>query len=116
MTEPARARKPFTVTIRFQSSPADQEELMELVTTMIMETGPFLASQSGFLGFRCHRSLDGSAVMNYLQWESLEDHERCMGSPEMEAAGWALMEWVESGRATLSTEVYEMVSSILSPS
>lgn len=115
MSAEGRARKPFTVTIKFQASPADYEELMELVTTMIMETGPFLASQQGFLGFRCHRSLDHSAIMNYLQWETLEDHERCMSSPEMEAAGWALMEWVESGRATISTDAYEMVSSIINP-
>lgn len=109
------AGKPFTVTIRFTVSPADQEELSEMVMTMIMEIAPFLASQKGFRGFRSHRSLDGSSVMNLIQWETLEDHEKAMASPEMEAAGGALFEWVESGRASISTEMYQMVSSIDSP-
>lgn len=108
-------KRPFTVTIRFSVSPADQAELSDMVMTMIMEIGPFLASQDGFICFRCHRSLDGSSVMNYIQWESIDDHERVMAGPEMESAGGALFEWVESGRATISTEVYEMVSSIENP-
>lgn len=115
MDEP-RHRRPFTVTIEFKASPSDQEELMDLVTTMIMEIGPYLASQEGFLGFRSHRSLDGSSVMNYLQWASLSDHERVMASPEMEAAGGPLMEWVDSGRAAVTSSVWEMVSLIDCPS
>ena len=112
MTSENRPRRPFTVTIRFSVSPSDQAELTEMVTTMIMEIGPFMASQNGFRSFRCHRSLDGSSVMNYIQWDSIEDHERVMAGPEMEAAGGALMEWVEQGRAHISTEVYEMISVI----
>lgn len=112
MAAEAMKRRPFTITIKFTVSPSDQEELSEMVTTMIMEIGPFLASQQGFISFRSHRSLDGASVMNYLAWESLDDHERCMASPEMEAAGGGLMEWVESGRATLTVDLYELVSTI----
>ena len=115
MSMEQRNKRPFAVTIRFSVNPSDQEELMEMVTMMLMEIGPFLASQQGFLEFRCHRSVDGGSVLNHLLWESREDHDRCMASPEMEAAGDALMEWVESGRATLSSEEWELFSTIRKP-
>ena len=109
MTEPIR---PFSIMVRFKVSPADQEELMEMVTSMIMEIGPFLASQPGFKGFRSLRSQDGTLVANSLDWASQVDHENAVASPEMEAAGGPLMEWVENGRATLEVETYEIFSRI----
>ncbi len=112
MTQETKPQRPFTVMVRFTVDPSDKEELMEMVTMMLMEIGPFMASQQGFLGFRSHQSLDGSTVVNYLQWQSQDDHERCMSSPEMESAGDGLMEWVESGRAKLGVETFHMISTI----
>jgi len=111
----SESSRPFVVMIRFSVHPDDVAELSELVTEMIMEIGPFLASQPGFLGFRSHRSLDGSEVVNLIQWKGRADHEAAMSHPEMESAGGGLMEWVESGRATLATDLYEIASDIAPP-
>jgi quinol monooxygenase YgiN len=112
MSDPSRPARPFNVMVRFSVSPADQAEFVEMVMGMMMEIGPFLASQPGFLGFMCHRSLDGATVVNHFQWQSQADHETCMAHPEMEAAGDAISEWLETGRAQLEIEAFELVSSI----
>lgn len=111
----SRARRPFAVFIRFTVSPSDVEELTDLITTMLMEIGPYLASQPGFLGSRTHRSLDGTQITNYILWRSQADHETAMASPEMEAAGGPLMEWVEAGRARFDVELCEVLSGIAPP-
>ena len=112
MNVPGAPQRPFTVMIRFTISPADLEEIMDLVTTMIMEVGPFLASQPGFRNFRSHKSIDGSHVVNMLVWDNRGAHEAAMASPEMESAGGPLMEWVEQGRAALDVTMYEVGSEI----
>ena len=38
-----------------------------------------------------------------------------MNIPEMEAAGGPVMEWVESGRARLTVELYELTAKIEAP-
>jgi hypothetical protein len=98
--------------IRFDISPADLTEIMDMVTTMIMEVGPFLASQPGFRGFRSQKSIDGAHIVNMLSWDSRSAHEQAMASPELGAAGGALMEWVDQGRATLDVNMYEVASEI----
>jgi hypothetical protein len=50
--------------------------------------------------------------VNHFQWQSQADHETCMAHPEMEAAGDAISEWLETGRAQLEIEAFELVSSI----
>ena len=105
-------QRPCTVMIRFTISPADLAEIVDMVTTMIMEAGPFLASQPGFRGFRSLKSIDGSHIVNTLSWDNRTAHEVAMASLEMEAAGGALMEWVDQGRATLDVNMYEVAAEI----
>ena len=59
-------------------SPDHQEEVLKLMT----ERARFMATQPGFVSVNLHRSKDGSHVVNYVQWTSVEKLTAAHHSPE----------------------------------
>jgi heme-degrading monooxygenase HmoA len=61
------------VIVRFAPDPSRTEELIEQIC-LYMEN--VVRKFPGFVSSTLHRSLDGSRVVNYVQWESLEDYKK----------------------------------------
>jgi heme-degrading monooxygenase HmoA len=78
-----------------------QDELLRLMT----ERARFMATQPGFVSISLHRSLDGSRVVNYVQWASREQLVAAHRAPEFRA------KWPEVGKAAEDIEpaIYEVV-------
>jgi quinol monooxygenase YgiN len=47
----------------------------ELVEVLVRATEAVMRQQPGFVAANIHRSLDGSHVVNYAQWRSIEDFD-----------------------------------------
>lgn len=97
-----------TVVVEVGTEPDDQTS----VTSMMQGLSPVFARQPGFVSLSLHRSDDGARVMQYIQWQSLEDHFNCMASDDVAKSGGAFMELLSSGKATMDVKVYEVVYSI----
>ncbi|MGH9630468.1 MAG: antibiotic biosynthesis monooxygenase family protein [Bryobacteraceae bacterium] len=63
----------MTVIVHFATEPDKQQELIDTildgVETMTKQPPP------GFVSANLHRSHDGTRVVNYAQWRSLEDYK-----------------------------------------
>ncbi len=57
----------------FYVDPADQEKLVEILTT---GTRNVVESQDGFVSSALHRSLDGTKVVMYAQWQTMDHYNR----------------------------------------
>jgi quinol monooxygenase YgiN len=75
--DPARAV--LTMINVYEVAPEKQAELVRLLGEATEKT---MRQQPGFVSVSIHRSVDGSRVVNYAQWESKEDFERMLQSPE----------------------------------
>lgn len=76
----------------FTVEPQDQQRLVDLLGEA---TESDIERMPGFVSANIHRSLDGTKVVNYAQWESREAYEAMLESPEAaphmeEAAGLAV--------------------------
>jgi len=67
----------------FTVEPADQQRLIEIWQRSTEET---IRHLPGFVSANIHRSLDGSKVVNYAQWESRESFIAMLNDPD--AAAW----------------------------
>ena len=67
----------------FTVEPADQQRLVEIWQRSTDET---IRHLPGFVSANIHRSLDGSKVINYAQWESREAFIAMVNDPD--AAAW----------------------------
>jgi quinol monooxygenase YgiN len=66
----------------FRCEPADQDEVARINIDIVEQ----VASKSpGFISAAVHRSLDGTLVINYLQWESAEHLAAMQRSSEFQA-------------------------------
>jgi quinol monooxygenase YgiN len=73
-------RRPLLTLINvFTVDPGQQDELVTLLTNATEETMKHLP---GFVSANIHRSLDGSRVVNYAQWESKAAFEAMRANPE----------------------------------
>lgn len=97
-----------TVVVEVSIDPDDQPS----VTAMMQRLSPVFARQPGFVSLNLHKSDDGARVMQYIQWQSLEDHYACMASEDVAASGGAFMALLSSGKATMDVKVYEVVHTI----
>ena len=70
----------ITVIIIFAVEPERQQELVDTIIEFL-ETG--VKQQPGFVSSSIHKSIDGVRVMNYAQWQSLEDFKAFANNPEM---------------------------------
>ncbi len=64
--------KPITLINVFTVDPANQAELVSLLTR-VTETS--VRHAPGFMSAKLHRSLDGSKVTMYAQWQSIEAYQ-----------------------------------------
>ena len=59
-------------------TPDHQDEVIALMT----ERARFMATQPGFISIALHRSSDGSHIVNYVQWTTLEKLQAAHNAPE----------------------------------
>jgi quinol monooxygenase YgiN len=69
---------PITLINVFTVEPADQQQLIELLTRA---TEDFVRHAPGFIAARLHRSLDGTKVTMYAQWRSTAEYEAMRAGP-----------------------------------
>ena len=62
----------------FTVSPQNQQRLVELLT---QATDVSVRHAKGFVSSALHRSLDGTKVTMYAQWENMKDYEAMRGTP-----------------------------------
>ena len=58
--------------------PGKQDEVLNLMK----ERARFMATQPGFISVNLHRSMDGSHVVNYVQWQNAEQLAAAHHAPE----------------------------------
>ncbi|HZM45035.1 MAG TPA: antibiotic biosynthesis monooxygenase family protein [Burkholderiales bacterium] len=73
--------QPVTQITVVESEPGRQADALSLM----IERARFMARQPGFVSISLHRSLDGSRIVNYIQWESRELLQSAHHSPEFRA-------------------------------
>jgi heme-degrading monooxygenase HmoA len=61
-----------------EPEPGKQAEALALMT----ERAHFMARQPGFVAIALHRSLDGSRIVNYVQWQSRDLLAKAHKSPD----------------------------------
>lgn len=76
----------------FRCRPADQDEVVRINADIIDHVA---VRQPGFVSATVHRSLDGTRVINYLQWETAEDLARMQRSAGFQAVAGRLAGLVE---------------------
>jgi heme-degrading monooxygenase HmoA len=93
--------QPVTQITVFAPDPGKQDEVLSL----IRERARFMARQPGFLSISLHRSLDGTRIVNYVQWQSREQLQAAHHSPEFRE------EWSTLDRLTgeIAPQLYEIV-------
>ena len=74
----------------FTVRPEDQQRLVDVLA----EAAATMKTIHGYVSSNLHKSLDGTKVVNYVQWERVEDFEAMLGNPAArphmdEAAGIA---------------------------
>jgi hypothetical protein len=62
----------------FTCAPPDQQRLIDV---LVRATDGFVGGAPGFLSSTLHRSLDGTKVTMYAQWNSVEDYEAMRRDP-----------------------------------
>ena len=62
----------------FTVEPENQQRLVDI----FVEAGHMMSKRAGFISANIHKSLDGTRVINYVQWRSKEDFEAISNSPE----------------------------------
>jgi quinol monooxygenase YgiN len=78
-----RADAPVVTLINvFTVDPANQQQLVEVWQDA---TDEVMRHQAGFVSASIHRSLDGTKVINYAQWESGDAFAAMFGNPEASA-------------------------------
>jgi Antibiotic biosynthesis monooxygenase len=86
---------------------ANQARLVALLTEV---TETYVRRAPGFVSSSLHRSLDGTKVTMYAQWQSLEGYQEMRKDP-------APIRYLQEtlGIATLETDRYEVVASFAPP-
>jgi quinol monooxygenase YgiN len=62
----------------FVVGPPNQQRLIDL---LVRATDEFVSRAPGFVSSTLHRSLDGTKVTMYAQWNSIEDYDAMRGDP-----------------------------------
>ena len=67
----------------FTVAPMDQQRVVDYLATMAASV---MNKQPGFISSNIHKSLDGTRVVNYVQWRSRADFEAAMANPEVQSS------------------------------
>ena len=62
----------------FTVKPENQQRLVDVLA----EAAATMKRIHGYVSSNLHKSLDGTRVVNYVQWESRQDFEAMLGNPE----------------------------------
>ena len=65
----------------FTVEPEHQQRLVDI----FVEAGEAMSKKPGFISANIHKSLDGTRVINYVQWRSQEDLKAISNNPEATA-------------------------------
>lgn len=84
----------------FMSAPEDRER----VATALRAVGPMAAQAPGFISASIHVSLDGTRIVNYVQWRSVADVEAFIADPRLQEALASL-----DGVAEVDPRLYDVV-------
>ncbi len=76
----------------FTVAPEDQERLIELLDRA---TDEVMRHLPGFVSANLHKSLDGTRVVNYAQWESRAAFEAMLANPEAQRHMAAAMSFAQ---------------------
>lgn len=95
----------FTVMCEFSVAP----ELQQILIDTIREGEPRLKELNGFVSRNLHRSICGTKVVDYLQWENRNAHEYCLNNPQHMAHGKDLSSMVSSGDVSYKVFEYDIV-------
>ncbi|WP_026735023.1 antibiotic biosynthesis monooxygenase [Fischerella sp. PCC 9605] len=93
----------ITVIIIFAVKPDCQEELIDTIIEFLETT---VKHQPGFVSSSIHKSIDGVRVMNYAQWQTLEDYKAFINNPQVQAKAAKLGNFSKP-----ESHVYEVVVS-----
>jgi quinol monooxygenase YgiN len=78
MTTISKEDKVLTLINVFRVAPGEQQELVRLLTQATQTSVRFVP---GFISASLHRSLDGTKVVMYAQWRSIEDYQAMRSNP-----------------------------------
>jgi len=78
MTTISKGNKLVTLINVFTGTPDHQQEVVDLLTRA---TETSVRHAPGFISSSLHRSLDGTKVVMYAQWRSIEDYEAMRRNP-----------------------------------
>ncbi len=81
MTTIATENNLVTLINVFTVEPEHQQRLVDI----FVEAGEAMSKKPGFISANIHKSLDGTRVINYVQWRSKEDLEAISNNPEATA-------------------------------
>lgn len=79
MTAIREGSAPVTLINVFTVTPERQNDLVRLLREATEQT---IRHQPGFVSVNIHASLDGTNVVNYAQWESVDDLTAMLADPE----------------------------------
>jgi len=101
MTEIRKTNAICTQITTVKLPPGKQEQALNLM----IERARFMATQPGFVSVNLHRSKDGSHLINYIQWTSVEKLKAAHQSPEFRK------KWPQFGEMTEEIDpcLYEVV-------
>ncbi len=78
MTTISTSNNYLTLINIFTVAPANQQKLVELLSLATNET---VCKVPGFISSALHKSLDGTRVTMYAQWESKEHYQKMRSNP-----------------------------------
>src|SRR6266850_8447564 len=78
MTTISKSSKLVTLINVFTVEPANQQQLLDLLARA---TEASVRHAPGFISANLHRGLDGTKVVMYAQWRSIEDYEAMRQNP-----------------------------------
>jgi quinol monooxygenase YgiN len=74
----SKGNKLVTLINVFTGAPADQQKILDLLACA---TDTSVRHAPGFISASLHRSLDGTKVVMYAQWRSIEDYQAMRENP-----------------------------------
>lgn len=105
MTTISVENKNLTLINTFKVEPANQQKLAGLLT---LATENSVRNITGFISSALHKSLDGTRVVMYAQWRSIEDYQNMRNNP---VASPYLEQAMEI--ATFEPGMYEVIKTFL---
>jgi hypothetical protein len=83
----------LTLVVTYVCAEENQSDLIAAIDSAISD---LFAEQSGFISSSIHGSLDRTRVLNYVQWERVEDFDAAGQVPEIQQRVAQFMALVES--------------------